>query len=361
MPADMTPRVFVIAEAGVNHNGSGDLAVQLIDVAADSGADAVKFQSFRADSLVGASAPRAAYQVRNQPGDHSQLDMLRKLELSEQIQRELFMHARAKGIEFMSTPFDIESLEFLASGLRVARLKIASGEITNAPLLLRAARTRLPLIVSTGMCSMPDIEDALDVLAFGMTCDGEPGGVESLRGARTSKAGREALAASVTLLHCTSEYPAPVGDINLLAMDTLRAEFGLAAGLSDHSAGIAAAIAAAARGAAVIEKHFTLDRGLPGPDHKASLEPAELGMMIACIRDANAALGSPVKGPTHAELDTRAVARRSLVAARDIRKGERISATDIAIKRPGGGISPMNFWNWIGKLAERDYRKDELL
>ncbi len=361
MPADQAPRVFVIAEAGVNHNGSPELAMRLVDVAAESGADAIKFQSFRADSLVGRAAPRAEYQKRNQPGDVSQHEMLRKLELSEAVQRELSARSRSRGIEFMSSPFDAHSLDFLAAGIGVARIKIGSGEITNAPLLLQAARTRLPVILSTGMSTLDEVEAALGVLALGYTdASAAPGGA-AFRAAYASAAGREALREKVSLLHCTSEYPAPVDDINLRAMDTLRDSFGLSTGLSDHSAGIAVAIAAAARGAAIIEKHYTLDRTMPGPDHKASLEPAQLAEMVAAIRVASAALGSASKEPAPSELGNRAVARRSLVAARAIRKGERFSAADIAAKRPGGGVSPMRYWDWIGKLAERDYAKDEPL
>ena len=361
MRADPAPRVFVIAEAGVNHNGSVELGERLIDAAIVAGADAVKFQSFRADSLVSGAAPRASYQVRNQPGEQSQLEMLRKLELGEAEQRRLCEYARQRGIEFMSTPFDLESLEFLVDGLKVKRLKIGSGEITNAPLLLRAAQSRLPLIVSTGMSTLDEVQAALDVIAFGLRGTEAPRAAAAFAAAGTSTAARGALAQQVTLLHCTSDYPAPVADLNLRAMHTLREKFGLAVGLSDHSAGTAGAIAAAALGASVVEKHFTLDRQLPGPDHRASLEPAELRAMIDAIRDACAALGSGAKTPTPAELDIRAVARRSLVAARVIRKGERFGAADIAIKRPGGGISPMYYWDWIGKSAERDYEKDDLL
>ncbi|HLX79279.1 MAG TPA: N-acetylneuraminate synthase [Burkholderiales bacterium] len=361
MPADTALHVFVIAEAGVNHNGSPELAMRLVDVAAEAGADAIKFQSFRADSLVGRSAPRAEYQKRNQPGEISQHDMLKKLELSEAVQRELNERSRSRGIEFMSSPFDADSLDFLASGIGVKRIKIGSGEITNAPLLLRAARTGLPLILSTGMSTLKEVEAALGVLALGYTGPSAAPGEAAFRAAYVSAAGRGALREKVSLLHCTSEYPAPANEINLRAMDTLRETFGLPTGFSDHSAGIAAAIAAAARGAVIVEKHYTLDRAMPGPDHKASLEPAQLAEMISSIRVASAALGSASKEPAPSELGNRAIARRSLVAARDIRKGERFSAADIAVKRPGGGISPMSYWDWVGKVAERDYRKDDLL
>jgi len=361
MPVESAPQVFIIAEAGVNHNGSVELGERLIDAAVASGADAVKFQSFRAESLVSGAARRAAYQVRNQPGEETQLEMLRKLELGHQAQRRLCEYARKRGIEFMSTPFDLESLEFLVRDLQVSRLKIASGEITNAPLLLRAARSGLPLIISTGMSTLEDIDQALAVVAFGASGGAMPRGEGAFKRAGEGSNVQNELARTVTLLHCTSDYPAPIDSMNLHAMATLRARFGLSVGLSDHSLGIAASIAAAALGATVIEKHFTLDRTLPGPDHRASLEPGEMRSMVSAIRDACAALGSPEKRPTGAELETRAVARRSLVAARDIRKGERFAADDIAVKRPGTGVSPMKFWDWIGKTAERDYRKDDPL
>jgi len=361
MPVESADRVFVIAEAGVNHNGSPELALRLVDIAADAGADAVKFQSFRAGSLVSQDAPRAEYQKRNQPGAISQLEMLRQLELDEAAQRALSAHAAARGIEFMSSPFDAGSIDFLAAGVGVARLKIGSGEITNAPLLLHAARTGLPVILSTGMSTLEDVEAALGVLAFGYGGGAAAPGEAGFRAAFASAAGRAALRAKVSLLHCTSEYPAPVEDINLRAMDSLRDAFGLPTGLSDHSAGIAVAIAAAARGAAIIEKHFTLDRALPGPDHQASLEPEMLARMVAAIREAGAALGSPRKQPAPSEQATRVIARRSLVAARDMAKGEVFGAGDIAAKRPGGGVSPMQYWDWVGRPAARDYRKDEML
>jgi N-acetylneuraminate synthase len=356
MSDSLAARVFIIAEAGVNHNGSVEMGEQLIDAAAASGADAVKFQSFRAESLVSRSAKRASYQVRNQPGEHSQLDMLRKLELDQAAQRRLCEYARSRRIEFMSTPFDLESLDFLVSGLRISRLKIASGEITNAPLLLSAGRSGLPLIISTGMSTLADIETALDVVAFGAGNPQEPRGMADF-----ARQWGEKIKNKVTLLHCTSDYPAPMEAMNLKAMETLRGRFNIDVGLSDHSLGVSASIAAAALGASVIEKHFTLDRDLPGPDHRASLEPDELSGMIGAIRDVCAALGSGRKEPSAAELETRLVARRSLVAARPIRKGERLRAADIAVKRPGTGISPMEYWDWIGKQAERDYEADDLL
>lgn len=361
MRADGIDRVLVIAEAGVNHNGSLDMARKLVDAAAEAGADVVKFQSFRSESLVSNSAPRAAYQQRNDPGSQSQLEMLRRLELSEETQRMLQAHARARNVEFMSSPFDPWSLDFLVDVLDVRRIKLGSGEITNGPLLLQAARKRRPLIVSTGMSTMQEVEDALGVIAFGLVSNDEPQGRASFASAFASDRGRAALSQHVTLLHCTSEYPAPISEINLRAMDMMRDRFGLPTGFSDHSDGITAAIAAAARGAVVIEKHFTLDRSLPGPDHRASLEPAQLVSMIAGIREVEEALGNGEKGPTESERGTLPVARRSLVAAREIRQGTRIKSADLAVKRPGTGVSPMQYWDRVGSIAERDFQKDELL
>ncbi|MGE3991992.1 N-acetylneuraminate synthase [Pseudorhodoplanes sp.] len=361
MCANKVERTFVIAEAGVNHNGSVDMARRLVDAAVAAGADAVKFQSFRAENLVSGAAPRASYQERNDPGVKSQLEMLRKLELSEESQRMLRDHAAASGIEFMSSPFDPWSLDFLVDVLDVRRIKLGSGEITNGPLLLHAARKRRALILSTGMATIEEVEAALGVISFGLVSDEEPHGRSSFSTAFASDDGQAALSRHVTLLHCTSEYPAPIAEINLRAIDQLRKRFGLPTGFSDHSDGIVAAIAATARGAVAIEKHFTLDTSLPGPDHRASLEPKELAAMIAGIRQVELALGQERKGPTLSEQGTLPIARRSLVAARGISRGERIRPEDLAVKRPGTGKSPMEFWELVGTVAERDFRKDELL
>ena len=325
--------VFVIAEAGVNHNGSVERALAMIDCAADAGADAVKFQTFHADALVSRGAAKAEYQVRATGDEESQLEMVRALELDEAAHRQLVAHCRARGIEFMSTSFDPESVALLVS-LGVSRLKIPSGEITN-PLLLRAvAATALPLIMSTGMSTLDEIEAALAVT-----------------GARER----------VTLLHCTTEYPAPIGEVNLRAMATMAARFGLPVGYSDHTEGIVVASAAVALGAVVIEKHFTLDRGLPGPDHKASLEPSELRAMVAAIRAVERALGRVEKAPTPSEVKNLVVARKSLVAARAIRRGERFTPENLTTKRPGSGISAMRYDEWLGREADRDYEADELI
>ncbi|OIR06750.1 N,N'-diacetyllegionaminic acid synthase [mine drainage metagenome] len=355
----MNKRAYIIAEAGVNHNGSLDRALQLVDAAAEAGADAVKFQTFKADKLVSRAAPKAGYQIANTGTDESQHEMIRKLELDEAVHRRLMQHCRSRGIEFLSTPFDLESLTMLASRFDLSRIKLGSGEITNAPLLLATARTGKPVILSTGMSDLGDVEDALAVLAYGYACGDVAPSLAAFEAAYCSEEGRSALSDKVTLLHCTTEYPAPLAEVNLLAMETLRQAFRLPVGYSDHTAGIAITIAAAALGATVIEKHFTLDRKLPGPDHQASLEPDELRQMVRSIRDVEAALGSSVKQPAPSELGNRAVARKSLVASRPVVEGERFSIGNLTVKRPGGGISPMRYWEWLGKPAERDYQTDD--
>jgi N-acetylneuraminate synthase len=355
----MKNRVFIIAEAGVNHNGSLAQAIQLVDAAAESGADAVKFQTFKADKLVSRAAPKAEYQIESTGASESQHEMIRKLELDEAAHLSLKQHCRSKNIEFLSTPFDLESLDMLVSRFDLSFIKLASGEITNAPFLLAAARTGKPVILSTGMSDLGDVENALGVLAFGYACHEAAPSLAAFKAAYCSEDGQSVLRGRVTLLHCTTEYPAPLAEVNLRAMETLRQAFGLSVGYSDHTAGIAIPIAAAALGATVIEKHFTLDRNLPGPDHKASLEPHELTEMVRAIRQVEQSLGSPCKAPTPSELKNRPVARKSLVAARDISPGEAFTAENLAIKRPGNGISPLHYWDWLGKAASRPYAADE--
>ncbi|HRH81867.1 MAG TPA: N-acetylneuraminate synthase [Thiobacillaceae bacterium] len=351
---------LVIAEAGVNHNGSLARALELVEVAAAAGADAVKFQTFRAQALVTRAVPKAEYQVANTGDAASQMEMLKALELDAAAHLGLRDRCRELGIVFLSTPFDRESLVFLAGELGVPTLKIGSGDLTNGPLLLAAAQTGLPVILSTGMSGLAEVEDALGVLAFGYATAGALPGQEAFRAAFASPAGRLALRERVTLLHCTTEYPAPFDQVNLRAMDTLAAAFGLPVGLSDHTPGIAVAVAAAARGARVIEKHFTLDRNLPGPDHRASLEPDELAGLVRSVRQVEAALGDALKCPTEAEWKNLPIARRGLVAVRPVRKGERFTADNVEVKR-GGGDSPMNYWDWLGRTADRDYAEDEAL
>lgn len=356
----MAERTFVIAEAGVNHNGDVSRALQLVDVAASAGADAVKFQTFKADLLATARASKADYQVANTGDGGSQLAMLRALELPHEAHVALLERCKSRGIRFMSTAFDADSLRFLA-GLDMPAIKIPSGDITCAPMLLAAARLKRPLIVSSGMSTLSDIEAALGVLAFGLTREGDPAGISDFEAAYGSAEGQAALRRHVTLLHCVTEYPAPPEAVNLLAMDTMSQAFGLPVGYSDHTLGIEVSLAAVARGATLIEKHFTLDRNLPGPDHAASLEPDELARLVSGIRTIERALGSPRKGPAAAEMANKAVARRSLVAARPIAAGQPIRAQDLTTKRPGSGISPMQFWDIVGRRAGRDYAIDDLI
>lgn len=356
----MSKRTFLIAEAGVNHNGSLDMALQLVDVAANAGADAVKFQTFRAMSLVTTNAPQAKYQTVNMKESETQLTMLERLELSEESHLKLVKHCHQVGIHFMSTAFDVESLAFLAK-LDVPALKIPSGDITCAPLLLNAARLHIPLIVSTGMSTLADIENALGVIAFGLTTDREPTGRNDFIEAYSSLAGQEALSKYVSLLHCVSQYPAPPSSVNLRAMDSMAQCFKLPIGYSDHTLGIEVSLAAVARGATIIEKHFTLNRKLPGPDHAASIEPDELNQLVTSIRNIESSLGNGLKAPNAVEEDTSQVARRSLVAARPISRGEFITSNDLAFKRPGYGLSPMEFWDVVGRQAVHDFAVDELI
>ena len=354
-------RTYIIAEAGINHNGSLDIAKRLIDIAAKAGADAVKFQTFKAERLVNRLAPKAEYQARTTDSSESQYEMLRKLELSEESHLLLMGYCRGKGIQFLSTPFDLESVDLLTRKLVLPCLKLPSGEITNAPLLLKAARTGRPIILSTGMSTLSEIKTALGVLAFGYTGHVGKPSIAAFEEAYGSERGQRSLKKNVTLLHCTSEYPTPFTDVNLRAMDTMRDAFGLPVGLSDHTPGIAISIAAVALGAVVIEKHFTLDRNMTGPDHKASLEPGELEAMVQSIRQVEAALGSGLKVPAQSEVKNLLVARKSLVATKDIKKGEPFTEQNLGVKRPGSGVAPVKYWEWLGKLADRDYKQDEVV
>ncbi|HZO39647.1 MAG TPA: N-acetylneuraminate synthase [Methylomirabilota bacterium] len=326
---------FVIAEAGVNHNGDPALARALIDAAADSAADAVKFQTFRTSALTSRTAPKAAYQIEATGAGESQSEMLMRLELSTETLRALQAHAAARGIVFFSTPFDEASADTLAA-LGVPMFKIPSGEITNLPLLRHIAAKGKPIILSTGMSTLDEVEQAL--AAIGDVAD-----------------------VPVAILHCVSAYPAPVGEVNLRAMDALRDRFGRPVGLSDHTLGLEIALAAVARGAAIVEKHLTLDKNLPGPDHRASLEPAEMAALVRGIRNIEAALGDGVKRPMPSELDTRRVARKSLVAARALRAGEELVKDAVAVKRPGTGISPAELERALGRRVRRDLAADDVI
>lgn len=332
----MSQRIFIIAEAGVNHNGDLDLARQLIDQAVRAGADAVKFQSFKADSLMTRSAPKADYQ-KVTTGEGNQFDMIRKLELDADAHIMLKDYATRKGIEFMSTPFDPDSIDLLAE-IGVRRFKVGSGDLTNVPYLRHMAAKKLPIILSTGMANMKEVVQAVEVIRM----TGFP-------------------LSNLTLLHATTEYPAPFSEINLRAMLTMKKKLGVQVGYSDHTEGIEVPIAAAALGAEVIEKHFTLDRLMEGPDHRASLEPHELRQMVTAIRHIEAALGSGVKDPSPSELKNRSAARKSLVASRPIKKGEPLSEKNMCVKRPGSGISPLRWDDFMGRPAPKNYDKDELI
>lgn len=354
--------VLIIAEAGVNHNGDLDRALALVDAAAEAGADVVKFQTFRAAAIASSKAPKAHYQTETTGESESQLDMLRRLELDENAHRRLLARCAERGIEFLSTPFDLQSLDLLVGGLGLKTLKIPSGEVTNAPLLLAAARSGCRLIASTGMCTLDEVSDMLGILAFGMT---QPASVKpsaaAFGDAFASTAGQTALRRNVTLLHCTTEYPAPLNETNLHAMATLERAFGLPVGFSDHTQGITAAIAAAALGAVVVEKHFTLDKSLPGPDHRASLDPIELTRMVRAIRETSLALGSGDKQPSASEQRNKVVARKSLVALGAIDKGAVFTERNLGVKRPGNGLSPLLYWDWLGQVADRDYDDGDLI
>lgn len=353
--------VYIIAEAGVNHNGSLELARKLVEFAAEAGADAVKFQTFRAEKLASVSAQKAVYQKETTDAGESQVDMLRKMELPLDAYPELIALCKEKGIDFLSTPFETDSLRFLVEECHISKIKIPSGEITNGPFLLEIARTGLPVILSTGMSTLGEVESALSVLAYGYLHDDEPNGSGDFVRAYGEAQKRGIFREKVSLLHCTTEYPAPFDEVNLAAMDAMKRVFGLPVGYSDHTEGIAIPLAAAARGAVIIEKHFTLDKTLPGPDHKASLAPDELAEMVRGIRQIENVIGNGCKGPTAREWANLAVVRKSLVAKRAIREGEVFSADNLAVKRPASGMSPMRYWELLGKRAIRNYEADELI
>ena len=331
----MPNRTLVIAEAGVNHNGDINLAKQLVDVAADSGADYVKFQTFNAERIVTKTADKAEYQKQSSDSSESQFEMLKRLELSVEMHLELIEHCELRSIKFLSTGFDIQSVDLLV-GLGLSLIKIPSGEITNLPFLRYIGSLGLPVILSSGMSTMKEIADALLIL--------EQTGLPR---------------AQITVLHCTTEYPTPMDEVNLRAMNSIRNTLGVAVGYSDHTLGIEVSVAAAALGASVIEKHFTIDRALPGPDHKASLEPDELFAMVKAIRNIEVALGSDVKEPTISEIKNIRIARKSILAGRKIEIGEILSASNLVIKRPGDGVSPMHWDHLIGQIASRGYSPDE--
>jgi N,N'-diacetyllegionaminate synthase len=330
-------KVIIIAEAGVNHNGSIQLAKQLIDAAVEAGVDIVKFQTFKTENLVSKDAKKADYQIENTTNTESQFDMLKKLELTQQQHIELISYCKLKNIQFWSTAFDNDSISLLKS-LGIDLWKIPSGEITNLPYLEKIGSFNQKVIISTGMCNMQEIEEAIAVLTNAGTA-----------------------IQNITILHCNTEYPTPMCDVNLLAINTIKEKFKTAVGYSDHTQGIEVPIAAVAIGATVIEKHFTLDRNMEGPDHKASLEPTELKQMVISIRNIELALGNGIKEPSPSEQKNKAIARKSIVAAKKIEENEILTENNLTIKRPGNGINPMKWYEVIGKKAKRSFAKDELI
>ncbi|MDV6376983.1 N-acetylneuraminate synthase [Sporosarcina sp. GW1-11] len=357
----MRNHTYIIAEAGVNHNGSLELAKQLVDVAKEAGADAVKFQTFKTENLVTKSAKQAAYQVDNIGEATSQFDMLKSLELSYEQFIKLNDYCKTKKIEFLSTPFDFESVDFLLDDICLSKVKIPSGELTNSPFIHYIATKRKSIIISTGMATLDEIHEALSFLAYGLAFPQEAVDLdEAVKFYRTDEA-KDILKKFVTVLHCTTEYPAPYETINLQAINKMSKELQLPTGFSDHSVGIAVPLAAAALGATVIEKHFTLNRALPGPDHKASLEPKELKEMVSGIRAIEQSLGDGIKVPTNIECENRMVARKSIVAKKRISIDEIITEAHLTIKRPGNGMEPSKLWSIVGRRASKSYNPDELI
>ena len=352
--------VFIIAEAGVNHNGNRDIALQMVEAAVGAGVDAVKFQTFNTKNLVTRTAPKAAYQSKMTDPRESQFEMLQKLELNQDTHRALKKYTEQNGLQFLSTAFDLESLAFLSNDLQLEILKIPSGEVTNGPLLLEYAKAGRELILSTGMANLDEIRQALAVLAFGLI-GGKTPSIDAFLKAYESEEGQIALRDRVMLLHCTTQYPAPLESINLRAMATLRDTFYLRVGYSDHSEGILVPCAATALGAVSIEKHFTLDCRASGPDHSASLEPAELKQMVEAIRAVHVMLGDGDKTPRGDEMKNREMARKSLVAAQGIVEGERFSQENMTTKRPGTWRSPMSYWSYLGNATNKSYCTDELI
>lgn len=328
-------KTFIIAEAGDNHNGSLELAYQLVDKAVEAGADCVKFQTFVTEEVISKRAEKAEYQKESTGSEESQYEMVKKLELTFDNFKELQKYAKGKGIEFLSTPFDIPSVDFLES-IDIPYFKIPSGEITNLPYLIHIAKTGRNIILSTGMAEMDEIAEAIKVL-------------------------KENGAGEISLLHCNTEYPTPMEDVNLKAMLTLKEKFGVKVGYSDHTQGIEVPIAATALGAEIIEKHFTLDHNMEGPDHKASLEPDELKAMVEGIRKIEKALGSGIKTASNSEKKNIDIARKSIVARKNIAKGELLTEENLAVKRPGNGISPMKWFEVVGTEAIRDFEEDEMI
>jgi N,N'-diacetyllegionaminate synthase len=330
-----TEHIFIIAEAGVNHNGNIDIARKMIDAAVEFKADAIKFQTFKAEYVISKYAQKAEYQKQTTGVEESQLEMVKKLEFTHDEFRDLKGYCSKKGVLFLSTPFDFVSIDFLQS-INISMLKVPSGEITNLPYLIKIAQTGKPVILSTGMSTLGEVRAAIEIL-------------------------RRNGSSEITLLHCNTEYPTPYEDVNLNAMLTMQRELGLQVGYSDHTPGIEVSVAAVSLGAVVIEKHFTLDKNMEGPDHKASLEPDEFAVMVRAIRNVEKALGSGEKKPSPSEIKNMNIARKSIVAARDIVKGEQFTEDNLTVKRPGDGVSPMKWFEILGTTAKKDFCEDELI
>ncbi|MEC1178877.1 N-acetylneuraminate synthase [Metasolibacillus meyeri] len=354
-------KTYIIAEAGVNHNGSLEMAKKLVMVAKEAGADAVKFQTFKAETLVTKQAKQADYQVDNLGEATSQFAMLKKLELSYKEFEELQAFCYTENIEFLSTPFDFESVDFLLDDLHIAKIKIPSGDLTNAPFIHYIATKQKPMILSTGMATVEEIHESLAFISYGLAKPLENVTVDLVKQFYQTEQAKKVLQQYVTLLHCTTQYPTPPTSINLYAMNEIKRTFQLPVGFSDHSEGIHIPIAAVGMGATIIEKHFTLDKTLEGPDHIASLNPMELKQMVKGIREVEQALGNGIKQPTAEEFKNRIPARKSIVAKKPIKVGEIFSVNNITVKRPGNGISPSEYWSYIGKIALKSYNEDELI
>ncbi len=355
-------KTLIIAEAGVNHNGSLDLAYRLIDAAIDAKADIIKFQTFKTNNIVSKNLQKAEYQKKNMNEfSSSQFDMLKKLELNDENHFLLKKYCDEKEIQFLSTPFDNESLDFLVDKIGIKLIKVASGEITNYPFLLKMSKKNLPLIISTGMSCLGEIELALGAAAFGFLNKQDKPSKKTFLDSFFSQEGNELLKKYVTLLHCTTEYPAPFEEVNLRVLETLQKAFDLNIGFSDHTNGISVPIAAVARGASVIEKHFTLSKNLEGPDHKASLEPDELKNMITSIREVEKSLGSSRKIPSSTEMKNQNIARKVLVASKNILKGDIFSEKNITVKRAGEGVSSLEYWDFLGKISKNNFQQDEVI
>ena len=353
--------VYVIAEAGVNHNGSLDLAYELIDKASKIGANAIKFQTFITENVLTMNTQKASYQSKLTDVNETQWEMIKKLELNFSDFEKLHKYSQKKEIEFLSTPFDIKSLNFLTKKLRLRTIKIPSGEITNLPFILEIAKYANNIILSTGMCNLSDIELALATIAFGLIGEDKEKNIKNFYNAYYSDKGQNLIKQRVKILHCTSEYPAPYNEINLNAIKTLKNTFNTEVGYSDHTQGIHIPLAAVTLGAEIIEKHFTIDKNLPGPDHKSSIEIEEFSLLIKNIKELKLSLGTGVKLPTVAEIKNRNIIRKFIVANKDIKKGETFTENNLTIKRSQLGLEPKFFWEIIGKKADKNYLKDDLI